>query len=215
MKLDSSRNSSRTTRNKECFPVFYLTFKVHKTPLKTRPIVSCSGSLLYGLGIWVEDKLQKVACLQQSYFKSLLDLKNNLNILRLPLNAQLFSADAVSMYTNISTAHALQVISDYLATHEFAGVPADALIAALTLIMKNNVFTFGDTTWKLKCGTAMGTPPAPPYATLYFAIHEDNLLNEFDADHIFYKRYIDDCIGVWNPSVDPNADAIRWQAFQD
>jgi hypothetical protein len=64
-------------------------------------------------------------------------------------------------------------------------------------------------------GTAMGTPPAPPYATLYFAIHKDTLLDEFDTDLIFYKRFYDDCIGVWNPSVDPNADAICWQAFQD
>jgi hypothetical protein len=32
--------------NKDPFAAFYLTMKVHKTPLKSRPIVSCSDSLL-------------------------------------------------------------------------------------------------------------------------------------------------------------------------
>ena len=42
-------------------PYFYLLMKVHKTPLKTRPIVSFSGSLFHSLGVWVDTYLQKVA----------------------------------------------------------------------------------------------------------------------------------------------------------
>jgi hypothetical protein len=78
--------------------------------------------------------------------------------------------------------------------------------------MKNNVFRFGDTHWLQTSGTAMGTPPAPPYATLFYAIHENILLEEFKENLLFYRRYIDDVFGVWiNSSLQ---DDIRWNLFK-
>jgi len=201
--------------NESPFPVFYLTVKVHKTPLKTRPIVSCSGSLLYGLGVWLDDKLQKVAQQQKSYFKSSFDLKTDLVALQLPPDARLFSADAIAMYTNIPTARALREIAQYLRTqgHQYCSVSTNAIIDALRLIMTNNIFTFGDTCWKQISGTAMGTPPAPPYATLYYAIHEELLLEEFGDNLLLYKRFIDDVLGIW-VVTDPTTDTARWNSFQ-
>jgi hypothetical protein len=182
---------------------FYLLMKVHKTPLKTRPIVSCSGTLLYSLGIWVDDKLQKFAKRQQSYFKSSFDLKQELTTLELPANSTIFTADAVSMYTNINTETALQAITNYLHNNEglvaelLLNVPAKALTEALRLIMTHNVFRFGNTHWLQISGTAMGTPPAPPYATLFYAIHEDNIIREFGDNLLLYRRFIDDVFGIW------------------
>ena len=40
-----------TAAVRDPLPKFYTTMKVHKSPLKTRPIVSCSGSLLHPLGV--------------------------------------------------------------------------------------------------------------------------------------------------------------------
>eukprot|EP00957_Ditylum_brightwellii_P046403 3521922-Ditylum_brightwellii.AAC.1 len=37
--------------NKDPFPAFHLLAKVHKTPWKTCPIVSCADSLLQPLGV--------------------------------------------------------------------------------------------------------------------------------------------------------------------
>jgi hypothetical protein len=54
--------------------------------------------------------------------------------------------------------------------------------------MTHDVFKFGDTFWVQLSGTAMGAPPAPNYATLYFPQHL-NLL--------YYGRYIDDGLGIW------------------
>ena len=204
--------------NKDPYPTFYLTMKVHKTPLKSRPIVSCSGSLLYALGVWVDHKLQIVAQKQRSYFKNSYALKQMLLELGpLPPHAKLFTADAVSMYTNIPTSKALARISLYLSRNYFRDVPVRELMAALRLVMENNLFKFGDTHWLQLSGTAMGTPPAPPYATLYFAILEDTLIPSYSQRNgnclVLYKRFIDDVFGIWVPS-DPTAHDATWERFK-
>ena len=61
--------------NTKPFACFYLTPKAHKLAkgqgvekLKSRPIVSCPGSLLHPLGMWVDRKLQRVSTIQPSHF---------------------------------------------------------------------------------------------------------------------------------------------------
>ena len=68
--------------NQSPYARFYLTLKAHKLKpgqmvdhLKSHPIVSCPGSLLHGLGVWVDCKLQEVAQKTVSYFKNTLELK--------------------------------------------------------------------------------------------------------------------------------------------
>jgi hypothetical protein len=74
------------------------------------------------------------------------------------------------MYTNIDTVHAINQlqISDYYTTIQ---EEADCIIDALELLMKYNLIKFDDTYWLHLQGTAMGAPPAPAYATIYYAIH--------------------------------------------
>ena len=199
--------------NKEPFATFYATMKVHKHPLKTHPIVSCSGSLLAAIGVWVDDKLQKAARAQQSYFKSSFDLKKELSALTLPSGCLLFTADAESMYTNIPTHRTLLFIGQYLQHEQFPDIPVEALMEALHLVMTNNIFTFSDTTWKQMTGTAMGTPPAPPWATLYYALLENDFLPRFEGNLLLYRRFIDDVFGIWQ-ITDHTTNAARWDSFK-
>lgn len=87
--------------------------------------------------------------------------------------ARFFTVDAVSMYTNIDTDHALDFISNFLRySAQCRDIDADPIIRALEIIMRNNLFKFGDTYWLQITGTAMGTPPACMYAILYYGSHE-------------------------------------------
>ena len=203
--------------NQSPHSIFYATMKVHKSPLKTRPIVSCSGSLLENLGVWVDRKLQPFLPLFESYFKSSKILKEELMNLDLPPNARLFTSDAVSMYTCIPTEHALHKISRFLRRHEKhkdETHPYNAIIEGLGIIMRRCTFKFGDTFWRQLSGTAMGTPPAPPYATIYFGLHEQKFLRKHRTKLLFYRRFIDDVIGIWRCDEGERFDSNReWDAF--
>jgi hypothetical protein len=84
---------------------------------------------------------------------------------------------------------------------------------ALQLVVKNNIFTFGDTTWKQRTGTAMGTPPAPPWATLYYALHENDFLPRFEENLPLYRRFIDDVFGIWQVT-DHATNDTTWNSFK-
>ena len=40
------------------------------------------------------------------------------------------------------------------------------------MIMKNNIFLFGDSHWLQLKGTSMVTPPAPKYPTVIYSVYE-------------------------------------------
>jgi hypothetical protein len=205
---------------KECvtpFPAFYLMLKAHKPPpLTSRGVCSCSGSYLYGLGVWVDDKLQKVVKTMKTYFKNSLELKLEITTKAIPDDCLLFTADAVSMYTNIPTNTAIKSIAVYLREHheQFPDIPIEATIEALRIVMKNNIFTFGDTTWLQQKGTAMGTPPGGAYANLYFGIHEQQVIMEFQASLPLIRRFIDDINSLWKKTGTQLEDDSTWEKFK-
>ena len=203
------------------FAYFYITAKVHKTPWKTRPIVSVSGSLLHGLGQWVDKQLQKLVYNLPFALTGSDQLHQQLSEYDdLPPDARIFTMDAVSMYTNIETPHAMKVISDLLGTPMGLEVCKKlfinhaATLKGLKIIMAHNVFRFGDTHWVQLAGTAMGTPPAPAYATLYFYCHETKFVPKYTDNLLFYRRFIDDGIGIWAPDPDKSRDDQLWKEFQ-
>ena len=119
------------------------------------------------------------------------------------------------MYTNIPTHTALNLIGKYLTQYQRKNIneyPQDTVRAGLHLIMTLNIFTFEDLTLKQLNGTAMGTPPAPPYAPIYYGMHEEKFLPHRQV--IYYRRFIDDIIGIWCPNKNPQLDTVEWNEFK-
>ena len=113
---------------------------------------------------------------------------------------------------------ALNLIGKYLTQYQGKHnneYPQDAVRAGLRLIMTMNIFTFRDITLKQLNGTAMGTSPAPPYATIYYEIHEEKFLPHHARQVIFYRRFIGDVISIWCPNKNPERDALEWNEFTD
>lgn len=203
---------------KPTFARFYILAKVHKSPLKTRPIVLVSGSITEAIGRWVDKELQKLFNQSRHLFpyflKSSRELVTDVTKLDLPPNAKIFTCDAVSMYTNIDTTHAFQVITEFIENlPEEVGVHP-GLIAGLEIVMKHCVFQFGQEFFLQLTGTAMGAPPAPMYATMYFAIHKNNIIKNFASHLAFYQRYINDGFGIWIDDGN-NARFLSFQAKMD
>lgn len=206
-------------------PQFYGTPKVHKPGNKTRPVVSCVNSIPEIFSKHVNYQLQKVVT--QWLPTALRDSDHLREELAktfpqgLPPGAKLFSIDAVSMYSNIDTNHGLHVIQQWYETYNQRGLldsntPVAFILDALTLIMKDNIFQFGDTTWRQLRGTAMGTSTAVNYANLYVGFLEvEGLITEFQKNLLFYKRFIDDGFGVWVDHPDGHTFAAFMEHFNN
>ena len=150
---------------------FCVMYKIHKGIGKnsrwpTRPACSDVTSIPHALGKWVTKMLMPIVKAQSSYFKDSFVLKDLLDNLHLPPNARLFTADAVSMYTNIKTKEALAEICNHIT----------AVRQALHLVFNNNIFALGDTYRRQNSSTAMGTRPAPAWATIFYALHEKEMV---------------------------------------
>ena len=193
---------------------FYLTAKVHKTPWKTRPVVATCGTFLHGLSRWSDVYLQQLKDHSPTYLRDSYHMLEELDkVGELPEGSKLFTMDATSMYTNIDTDHGLDILEKFIEMFEDLlpkDFPKELLLWSMKIIMRFNVFEFGSHIIQQLCGTAMGTPCACMYATIYYCYHEICvLLAKYERYLILYKRLIDDGCGIWNDRGDLGA----WDRF--
>ncbi|KAL3792100.1 hypothetical protein ACHAWO_010041 [Cyclotella atomus] len=212
------RNHMQSVR-KSPFGQFYVLYKIHKGIQSngcwpTCPVCSDVSSLTHGLGKWVNEQLTPVAQAQLSYFKDSFALKDLLDGIEVPPGTLLFTADATSMYTNIKTEPALTEMAAYLRENKSKfSYPCDALIEALQLDFCNNYFKLGDLYNKQISGTAMGTPPAPPWATCTYGNHESRIIPIWSHRVPLYRRFIDDVIGLWRQHQDTKQNNELWGKY--
>jgi hypothetical protein len=200
---------------------FYGAPKVHKNPIKLRPVVSKCGTELEVLSKTLDSIFQRIISEAQkqqrnpsndaeeflllpAYLKDSWDLIDALKKLPNlhPLD-RLFTIDAISMYTNINTEFALETIEQWYNKHsvrfkKMGLPPTNIVIQGLKLVMENNVFQFDDIFCHQQNGTAMGTSVACTYATIFQGAYEEtNIIPKMESFGTrFYRRLIDDGFGI-------------------
>ncbi|XP_045460391.1 uncharacterized protein LOC123670856 [Harmonia axyridis] len=91
-------------------PKIYGLPKIHKEGNPLRPIVSCVQSPLYHLSKYLAEILTRTTGNNEYYIKNSIELKEQLNKLKINKNDKLYSLDVVSLYTNIP----IELVKEYI-----------------------------------------------------------------------------------------------------
>ena len=181
-----------------------------------RPLVCTVGTFMNCWSVWLDYHLSKVKHHVKSYLRDYQQVLDETRNLQLPPNALLFTADAKSMYDHIPPDHAVHVIGMWLDQLYNEGklpegFPLEAVKEAMKLIMKNNVFGFGNLYFLQLIGTAMGTSCACIWATIYYGVHENNCILPKHGKHLLlFDRFLDDIFGAW---IGNHTD--EWVSFKE
>ena len=122
------------------------------------------------------------------------------------------------MYTKIDTGHALRVLRWFLEELKREGkfledFDIDMIIEAATIVMRWNIVEFGDVFLKQLIGTAMGTPAAVTWATIYFYWHELHvLIPKYGRKMILNYRFVDD---IWALALFGGDDGFSPNEFDE
>ncbi|XP_059063837.1 uncharacterized protein LOC131856286 [Cryptomeria japonica] len=186
---------------------FYLLPKIHKPTLVGRPICSYSGYFLEPVSKFLHFMLLPILLAQPNHLADSLSLLQDLRSLSFPRDCFLFSFDVESLYPSIPTALGLtalkEMLSLYFAEHKLNLSLIPLIMRLAELVLHYHFLEFDGLIYKQIRGTAMGSNFAVVYACLFLCHLESKLSSIVDLSPLlFYRRYIDDAVGVWGGSED-------------
>lgn len=185
---------------------FYITAKVHKQPVKGRPIIPTQNWVTYNLSKWLAAELNDYVEKSNIILRDSLDLINTLESdedLKARLEGHkdvwLISADVDALYPNIHTPTGVHFITRHLHRQNHATAERRTFISkALNLVMRENYIAFQDKIYQQTNGTAMGTPLGPQYANLFMEELEHDCVERWRSQGLqLYKRFIDDIFAIF------------------
>ena len=197
---------------------FYALFKVHKpyeqgSAPDVRPIVSCSGSMMENIAIFVENFIKSHGTSHESYLQDTPDFlrfidKINKEIM-LSKEAMLVVIDVIGLYNNIPHNEGVNCVEKILEQDHSSNVPNGLICRLLELLLKYSFFEFNDKLYQQRVGTSMGSKPAPAYANIFMAETIDKLFWDIARKYgkngeiplKFFKRFLDDIFLIFFGSV--------------
>ena len=192
----------------QCFKDFPPSEKYHEPPLPGRPIISGCNSPTANLSTYIDFYLKPIVKQLPS------NIQDTTHFLRtlwsfdgtIPQNSILVTFDVKSLYTNIPHDEGITCCS--IALQTFYGqslpLPLKYTLQLITFILKKNYFKFKDTFYLQTHGTAMGSPFAPNYASIFMDHIERQILHSAPDNKtpILWLRFIDDIFAIWTYSHD-------------
>ena len=185
---------------------FYITAKVHKTPVKGRPIVPSMTWLTFHLSQWLANQLNPLLPATEWVLKDSYDLLasiKQINDTNLPDTIKVATADVEALYPNMDINTGLILVKNFLHQLDWENQQKrDFLIKAMEFVLTNGYITFQEEIYQQTNGAAMGSPMIPPYANIFMYQLEKQTVHTYTNSGLIllYKRFIDDVFIVTKDS---------------
>jgi hypothetical protein len=192
-------------------PLFYILPKIHKKsddnlPLKYpgRPIVSGCNSPTENISKYVDYILKPHMFNLPSFVKDSTDFINKIKHHKFKnQNSYLVTLDVSSLYTNIPHKDGIDACKHFLEKNKHSGrLSCDEIARLIQLVLENNHFKFDKDFYLQKMGTAMGSPMAPTYASLFMGKFEEEFINSINLKPTVWFRFLDDIFMIWDHSLE-------------
>jgi hypothetical protein len=197
-KLRYSLNVENTTS--EELKEFYGIPKLHKDPIKLRPIGPSLSWVTTDLAKWLDRQLQPVIKSIEWIIPNTIRLINLIENYHFNDDIILVTCDIESLYTSIDLGESFTVLKRFMLDKSMFPTLLNEwvymIIDCLTIVMSNNYFTYRNTKYHQVRGTAMGCNVAPCFANLFVAAYEYEF-KQYRTWPKHYVRYIDDIFFIW------------------
>jgi hypothetical protein len=177
-------------------PRIYGLPKYHKENVPLRPIVSTINGPNYGSAKEICNVLNNITDKEKYYIKNSYCFKSFIENVTLAPNEILVSFDVVSLFTNVPTDFAVQIVEQrWDEISNFTEISKELFIDLLKFTVNDsNYFSYNGMFYKQKFGLAMGSPLAPVLSNLVLEKLFDTMLPQLDFKPSFFKIYVDDGI---------------------
>ena len=188
-------------------PQFYGIPKIHKQPVKMRPIIPCHSAIMNPAAKYVSKKLKPLIQAAPTIIHGTKDLAQKLSKLTIDTRRRWYivTGDVVAYYPNIPLERCLQIVYDMYFEYYWNVRDHDSISNRMQQIFFKDCLQVGNTNlltqfqnniYEQLNGLAMGVACSPDLANLFGAYFEQ-LHKVLDHDDIFYYgRYIDDCLAI-------------------
>ena len=183
---------------KYVIPRFYGIPKIHKNPMRMRPIVPCHQAMQNPAAKYVSKNLKPVVEQLPYVIKGTKDMATKLAKLTLDPRRKFFLVgfDLVAFYTNIDLQYCIESCKTYYKEVVKPDISSLVMMShALNVAFKNLIFEFDGKFYQQLNGIAMGVAASPDGANIFAAVHEEEFLERDSLSSrriAFYGRYIDD-----------------------
>jgi len=183
---------------------FYILAKIHKNPIKGRPIVPSMTWITHHLSQWIAiqlnpliSNLEWVLKDSRELLKEIHNINSKKDLKKSPLLPFIYSADVEALYPNMDVYLGLKLVREFLTEINWeTSQHIDFIIKAMEFVLTQGFILFENRVFQQKNGAAMGSPMIPPYANIYMYMLERNTVHKYlKSGHLkLYRRYIDDVL---------------------